>query len=41
MADLQPRVNPMAITMVVASTISTTQATNTEMTRPQVTASMT
>ena len=37
-ADRQPRVKPIAITMVVASTISTTQATKVAMTTPHTSA---
>jgi hypothetical protein len=36
--DRQLRVNPIAMTIVVASTISTKQATNVAITRPQVAA---
>ena len=38
MAERQLRVKPIAITMVVASTISTKHATNVEMIRAQVAA---
>src|SRR5262245_34063112 len=38
MADRQPRVKPIAITMVVASTISTKHATKVETIRAQVAA---
>ncbi len=37
-ADFQLRVKPIAITMVVASTISTKHATNVAIRRPQVAA---